>query len=666
MNWGKNRRVVHQRHAKNKGWQDKISRHILFIERNLHFLKPGGRMAIVLPQGVFNNSSDYYIRDFIAKQCRILAVVGLHPNTFKPHTGTKTSVLFVQKWNNDPKAGALCPHCEDYPIFFATQQHKGKNNSGDKIFARDAETGELLVDKHGHKLVEHDLFSTDLENGSKTADGIAEAFIEFASKEGLSFFLHSAFNEVKYRALLDGLEISVVNLSEVFKENETFRIDSEFFQKHFLENAQLITSNYRMREFLSSESFVNIKNLSLNKNFNYLEISNVSLSGLGYATNETDYLNIPDRATYILKNHDIVISTVRPNRNAVAFIRQGKRLVGTSGFTVLRIDKLSPYYVFAFCKTKYFITHLMRENTATMYPAVSDNDVLNSRILVPSTTFQAKIEDLVKTAYAKLEKSKTLYTLAESLLLQALGLDNWQPPKEAVAIKNFSASFGATGRLDAEYYQPKYQSMISILRCSGKCIGNVATLKKRKFQQNEIDSFNYIEIGSISGEGYANSELVDIENTPSRAQWIVKTGDVITSTVRPIRRLTALIEEEQNQYVCSSGFAVLKPINIEPEVLMIYLRLPIICEIIDLHTTNSMYPAISTDDLLNIPIVLPKKQISKNIVGKIKASRQMKQQSHLLLFMAKQAIEIAIEQGEEAAINYLNQNVQNLWNKMNA
>jgi type I restriction enzyme M protein len=90
-------------------WQTKVGRDILFIERNLDFLKPGGRMAIVLPQGRFNNSSDKNIRDFIAERCRILAVVGLHGNTFKPHTGTKTSVLFVQKWNDDSKAGALCP-----------------------------------------------------------------------------------------------------------------------------------------------------------------------------------------------------------------------------------------------------------------------------------------------------------------------------------------------------------------------------------------------------------------------------------------------------------------------------------------------------------------------------------------------------------------------------
>ena len=78
-----------------------VGRDLLFIERNLDFLAPGGRMAVVLPQGRFNNSSDQRVREYIADRCRILAVVGLHPNTFKPHTGTKTSVLFVQKWTEE-------------------------------------------------------------------------------------------------------------------------------------------------------------------------------------------------------------------------------------------------------------------------------------------------------------------------------------------------------------------------------------------------------------------------------------------------------------------------------------------------------------------------------------------------------------------------------------
>ena len=81
--------------------RNNVGRDILFIERNLNFLKPGGRMGVVLPQGDFNNSSEKYLRDYIASKCRILAVVGLHPNTFLQHTGTKTSVLFVQKWTDE-------------------------------------------------------------------------------------------------------------------------------------------------------------------------------------------------------------------------------------------------------------------------------------------------------------------------------------------------------------------------------------------------------------------------------------------------------------------------------------------------------------------------------------------------------------------------------------
>lgn len=186
----------------------KVGRDILFIERNLDFLKPGGRMAIVLPQGRFNNSSDKYIRNYIAERCRILAVVGLHGNVFKPHTGTKTSVLFVQKWDHE-----LCPKKDDYPIFFATMQEPSKDNSGEKIFVKKGdyprvikpteeqdkwmvsdvvghyevtpkENNEYLLDSHGHLIVKHDLFNHD----GLTKDGIAEAFAEFAKKEKLSFF----------------------------------------------------------------------------------------------------------------------------------------------------------------------------------------------------------------------------------------------------------------------------------------------------------------------------------------------------------------------------------------------------------------------------------------------------------------------------------------------
>lgn len=169
--------------------KSKVGRDILFIERNLDFLKPGGRMAIVLPQGRFNNTSDKYIRDFIAEKARIIAVVGLQVNTFKPHTGTKTSVLFLQKWNDDLKAGPLCPKVKDYPIFFAVSEKSGKDNSGEYIYLKNRE-GKKKIDKNGHLIIEHDLHNHAINDSddSELPDGIAEKFIEWARKEKLSFW----------------------------------------------------------------------------------------------------------------------------------------------------------------------------------------------------------------------------------------------------------------------------------------------------------------------------------------------------------------------------------------------------------------------------------------------------------------------------------------------
>ncbi|MCM8782120.1 MAG: SAM-dependent methyltransferase, partial [Candidatus Omnitrophica bacterium] len=88
---------------KNGKLVNKVGRHILFLERSLDFVRPGGRMAIVLPQGLLNNTNAEYIRRFVIDEAKILAVVGLHGNTFKPHTGTKTSVLFLQKYTEKEK-----------------------------------------------------------------------------------------------------------------------------------------------------------------------------------------------------------------------------------------------------------------------------------------------------------------------------------------------------------------------------------------------------------------------------------------------------------------------------------------------------------------------------------------------------------------------------------
>ena len=182
----KESRILHQYNLtfkQNGKAHTKVGRDILFIERNLDFLKPGGRMAIVLPQGRFNNTSDKYVREFIAERARILGIVSLHGNTFKPHTGTKTSVLFVQKWNDEPSVGPLCRKVDNYNVFLAVSEKGGKDNSGDYVFLENSD-GQHKLDKNGHLIVDHDLHN----HNEELSDGIAEAFIEWAKREDLSFW----------------------------------------------------------------------------------------------------------------------------------------------------------------------------------------------------------------------------------------------------------------------------------------------------------------------------------------------------------------------------------------------------------------------------------------------------------------------------------------------
>ena len=159
----KDSRILHQYELGKKPsgkWQNKVGRDVLFIQRNLEFLKPGGRMAIVLPQGRLNNITDGYIRQYISQNARLLASISLHINTFKPHTNTKTSILFLQKWNDDAKAPLhlRCPKVDDYPIFFAVSQKGGKDNTGEYIYLTD-DKGYRLYDLHAHPMVDHDLFN---------------------------------------------------------------------------------------------------------------------------------------------------------------------------------------------------------------------------------------------------------------------------------------------------------------------------------------------------------------------------------------------------------------------------------------------------------------------------------------------------------------------------
>lgn len=246
--------------------------------------------------------------------------------------------------------------------------------------------------------------------------------------------------------------------------------------------------------------------------------------------------------------------------------------------------------------------------------------------------------EVVKLIDRKYREANTLLSDAEDLLGSALGLMQLDMTPQPF-FEQSNINVAKANRLDADYFDPRMQNLINVLSRDGLTIRDVVNLSKRRFESREGVEFQYIEIGDVSNDGIAQSSPIMGEDAPSRATWMVKSGDVITSTVRPIRRLSAIITENQDGYVCSSGFAVLTPKNIEPELLLVYLRIPLVCQLLDLYTTASMYPAISTDDLMSIPISIPDFTIREKVIEKVRQSFSARNEAKRILKVACDMVE---------------------------
>ncbi len=96
---------------------------ILFIERCLQLLKDGGRMAIVLPDGIYGNESLGYIRNWLLQQGRIVALIDVPIETFMPNSSTKTTIMIFQKLS-------VKKIKKEYPVFMAVAETCGHDRRG--------------------------------------------------------------------------------------------------------------------------------------------------------------------------------------------------------------------------------------------------------------------------------------------------------------------------------------------------------------------------------------------------------------------------------------------------------------------------------------------------------------------------------------------------------
>lgn len=449
---------------------------------------------------------------------------------------------------------------------------------------------------------------------------------------------------------MEGLEISVVKLSELNNES---RVEAEYFSK---ENLKLLAnlSNYGCIPILNVANSVTD---GIHTSIDYDENSSINLISAGSPKENVFDLS---RSVFIsekahkenprtaLRKNDVVISTVGTIGNC-AVVDESILPANSDrhvGIVRLNVEKYSPYVLSTFLLSKYGRMQTLRESTGNVQLSLFLYKI--RELLIPnfSDTFQSKIESIVKSAHAKLEESKSLYSQAEDLLLGELGLKDWQPKNTLHTTKKFS-DFAQSGRLDAEYYQPKYDDLFERLKkVDCKTIKEIQIINYRGFQPEYVENGKIDVINSKhileDGLDYENFEKTDEVSFNNAVRAQVKYGDILTYTTGAnIGRTQVYLSEKKA--MASNHVNMLRVKDVNPIYLALVLNSKIGRMQTEKSSTGSAQVELYPDDLASFIIPILPEQIQTKIASLIQQSFECKAQSKQLLEDAKRMVEAEIE-----------------------
>lgn len=469
--------------------------------------------------------------------------------------------------------------------------------------------------------------------------------------------------------MLEGLEVSEVSKKVINEDNEEFRLDADYYKKEYINLYNLIDDGEHlaniasMSDLSSNASFATVSGIVHDNNpkvIPFIRSGNVgntfiNLNGLEYISKEAhEQLN-----KSITKLYDVMMA--RKGKIGGASIIMESEVNFNCNENVIKLtlnDKksINPFYFTVFFNSKFGIKQVERLSTGNVQPWVPISQLRKLYFKNASIPIQNSIEKVILNSYDYLSNSQYLYTEAENILLEELGLNNWQPTIKNNNTKTLKESFLSSGRIDAEYYQPKYDEIEEkIINYKGGFdqVKNICNLKTQNFQPQDDVIYNYIELANIGSNGVIKDvTLNEGKDLPSRARRIVKTNDVIVSSVEGSLASCAIIPKEFNNAICSTGFYVINSKNINSETLLLLFKTAVI-HLMEKGCSGTILTAINNEEFFKIPLPTIDENIQKTISDKIQQSFALQSKSKQLLEAAKKAVEMAIEQNEEMAMDYL-------------
>jgi len=455
---------------------------------------------------------------------------------------------------------------------------------------------------------------------------------------------------------------SVVKLSQLERAK---RIDAEYYKPEYLRIDSKIkrSHNYLLNQLIISfSSGKNLLQIPYDvKRVSFIRTQNVRpiiISKEGLTSVDPSVTNFD-----LLEEGDILFVRVGEGvgNSSVVTPRWAKNTFSDNVIR-LKLKEINPYFVVVYLNSEIGSKYLERVKKGSARSLISKENIGLIRIYKPSEDMEIACKKMIIEAENLIIKSENLYSQAETLLLEELGLKDFKPKYQKTYTAKLSDAFTAH-RIDAEYFQPAYEEVIEKIRNYpngfSKLLKHVENIKPdfdpKKYPDN---IFLYIELADIdSSIGIVHSvNKIKGEEAPSRARRILKKGDVIVSSVEGSLEKVALIDEEHDGCLASTGFFQFRPLDILPEVLLVLSKTIVLQSQLKKKCSGTILTAVPKESLRDIIIPLIPLSTQQKIASLVQQSHEARKRAKELLEIAKKAVEIAIEKNESKALEFLESN----------
>ncbi len=464
---------------------------------------------------------------------------------------------------------------------------------------------------------------------------------------------------------MEGLEISEVNLTTV--QACEIRLEG----KYYSQNLGAI-SFVPAREIVEQAQYNSIYGMNeIGKGYPAIRMNEFDTVFTGTPAQFAQNFTEDDFQVHRLVKNDILICRTNGNPNLVgksALVAKDYPYVYESHLFKVRPKQqiISSALLVVFLNSKFGRLEINRLSMSGNQANFSLAKFLEIRI-PQFKDINKTVEEVVFLAFNQLEKSKIIYALAETLLLETLGLTNFTPSTEAVNIKSFKDSFSTTGRLDAEYYQPKYEQMVAYI--AAKPHDKLSALVNiQKSIEPGSDAYSedaqglpFLRVADYSKQGITApqvglGEKFVKENAEKLNALKPKQDTILFSKDGSVGEAYCLREDAS--FITSGAIlhlTVKDKTQVLPDYLTLVLNSLLVRQQAERDAGGSIILHWRKEEIENVLVPVIDMPTQQKIAAQIQTSFKLKAESERLLEVAKRAVEIAIEQDEAAGMNYIAQ-----------